>query len=94
MPQPNQYAQFGYGYPGFPTPQPAAGQTPTIGTPGAGAAQQGFAASGITGAAQPGAMDPSQAQGQAQQWGGQDQNAYAQSYWGGRCSFGQKEVTS
>lgn len=83
MPQPNQYAQFGYGYPGFPTPQPAAGQTPTIGTPGAGAGQQAFAASGITGAAQPGAMDPSQAQGQAQQWGGQDQNAYAQSYWGG-----------
>lgn len=77
MPQPNQYAQFGYGYPGFPG-QAAAGQQPT-GTP-------------ASGAVQPGAADASQAQGQPgqQQWTPQDQNAYAayaaqqqQPYWGG-----------
>lgn len=81
MPQPNQYAQFGYSYPGFPG-QAAAGQQPT-GTPAAGTAQLG-------------AVDPSQAQAQPgqQQWT-QDQNAYAayaaqqqqQPYWGGTLFF-------
>jgi len=86
MPQPNQYAQFGYGYPGFPGQAPA-GQQPA-GTPAAGATQ-------------PGAPDPSQAQPQQgqQQWTPQDQNAYAayaaqqaQPYWGGESLSARKHA--
>lgn len=42
MPQPNQYAQFGYAYPGFPAGgQQQPGATPTGATPGATDAAQG-----------------------------------------------------
>jgi len=95
IPQPNQYAQFGYGYPGFPGAQASPGQQPSMAQPGGtvgGQGGQNVMASGLAGTA-PGS-DPSlvgQGQGQGQQqWSAQDQTAYAayaaqqaQPYWGG-----------
>lgn len=96
MPQPNQYAQYGFGgYGGFPGAQPtgAAGQ-PTMPQPGAGAnGQPGAGGMAVPGAQPGGATDPSlaasgQAPGAANVagWGATDPSAYyQQTYWGGTC---------
>jgi len=84
MPQPNQYAQYGFGaYGAFPnqgTAAPAGAGSPGMPQPaGAGAGGLGIAPGGQ----QPGA-DPNAAGqvGQAQ-WGGGDPNSYYSNYWGG-----------
>ncbi|KAI0348707.1 RNA-binding domain-containing protein [Trametopsis cervina] len=76
MPQPNTYAQYGFG--GY-------GGTPTSAAPGMPSPTAAAAALGMTAAAQAGGADPSAAASQAAQgqWAGTDPSSYYSNYWSG-----------